>query len=51
MIAKILSQLKLIRDQLDYIEASNIPEHIKKDKLKVLNEELDAINHSIDNNP
>lgn len=49
MIPEILSQLKLIETQLNNIEALNIPDHLKKEELKALNEKLDELNSRISN--
>lgn len=48
MIPEILSQLKLIEAQLNNIEALNIPDHLKKEELKHLNEKLDTLSRCID---
>lgn len=49
MIHEILSQLKLIEARLNDVKSQNIPDYLKEEELKILNEKLDALNLCIDN--
>lgn len=49
MINEILSQLKLIEEQLHNLQSQNIPRYLKEEELKLLNEKLDALSLCIDN--
>lgn len=48
MIAEILSQLKLIETRLNEVELLNIPDPLKEEELKHLNEKLDTLSRCID---
>lgn len=49
MIYKILSQLELIEAQLNNMKSLNMPDYLKEEELKLLNEKLDVLNFCIDN--
>ena len=49
MINEILSQLKLIEAQLHNMQSLDMPDSLKEEELKLLNEKLDILNFCIDN--
>ena len=49
MINEILSQLKLIEEQMHNLQSQNIPRYLKEEELKLLNEKLDELNARVDN--
>lgn len=49
MIHEILSQLKLLETQLDDLMSQNIPDYLKEDELKIINEKLDELSLRVNN--
>lgn len=49
MINEILSELKLLETQLDVLMSQNIPDYLKEEELKIINEKLDELNLRVNN--